>query len=280
MSAEEPQQSQAEPTKPVNWQLAVLCIALGLLCPVLPFIARQLEPDVFSAFSKPINLFSLCMTFGLFLTAVGGWGVGQMGAAGTFGGAAATVVALFLLLQFFAPAPDSGREKGMVASISGVAEDTSSGLYSAITSIEVLEERGTQLFVAPNRRLKHADVLIETSNLDTHCLAFVFAPNQESQRVDGAAEAVTVKIPSDFFRQSMKSAAKQKRVRHRVKLFYHHLTGTLLRTNPATEGSGEPLERAWCVCGYFPYRKTRSYTAPTCSGDGSPLRRPPIRTRH
>lgn|GEM_PF-4725282 len=224
--------------KPVNWQLAAICVLLGLICLAFPFVGRRIEPNLFST---EVYLLSLSMTFGLFLTAVGGWASGSW-RGWTFGGAAATVVALFLLIQFVHNPPAPGPERTVVAKISGPE------LYTRITAVEVMEENGARLFVAPNRRLNHADVLIEQANLDTDCLAFMFAPGGE--QADGDAEPIDIKVPSGFFRQFMDETDDPLAYRKRVRLHYHHGSGTLLRNAPTGETPPEPLSGPGVCSGF------------------------------
>lgn len=213
----------ASPPRPMNRELAGLCVALGLVCMIFPFLATWLAPTLFP---PSIYLLSLSMAFGMFLTAVGGWVSGKW-RGWTLGGAAATVVALFTLIQSYGEAPKP--EKRVVANIAAPE------LYTSISAVEVVEESGRRLYVAPNRELKHANVLIEQANLGNGCLAFIFAPQAAAGAADGESEPIDVKVPTAFFRDAMDGATETP---HHERLFYSHAGRALLRNDP--EGAGDP----------------------------------------
>ena len=214
--------------RPVSWQLGALCVLLGLICLAFPFVGQWIEPTLFPT---EAYLLSLCMAFGMFLTAVGGWASGKW-RGWTFGGAAATVVALFLLILFTVEPPDITPDKALVVKVHGES------LYTDIAAVEVLEENGARLFVAPNRELRHANVLIEASNLDTDCLVFMFAPNPRAGSAEGDAEPIDVRVLSGFFRDALEAADEQGQARHRMQIYYHHPSRTLLRKVDAEPISG------------------------------------------
>ncbi len=64
------------PSNPLSGRLVGLCVVLGFVCLVFPFAAKWMEPNLFPI---EIYLLSLSMAFGMFLAAVGGLGVREMG---------------------------------------------------------------------------------------------------------------------------------------------------------------------------------------------------------
>lgn len=232
------EESKENARGPVSLRIAMLCIVLGLFCFAFPFFAYHFQPNLFSG---EIYRFSLSTGFGLFLTAVGGWASGKW-RGWTFGGAAATVVALFLLLQFFAPEQqDTGRDV-LIAKIDGPE------LYSEITAIEVMEDNAKRLFVAPNRELNHAQVLIESSNLDTDCLAFILARNVSDGRSADQPDSIAIRVPSEYFRQQINSSKPDGPDRRQTRLYYHHKSMSLLKAPPTSQSPPEPVH-APGVCG-------------------------------
>lgn len=217
--------------KPVNWHLASLCVVLGLVCLAFPYLGHWINPKV----SSPVvTLFSFSAAFGMFLTAVGGWASGKW-RGWTFGGAAATVVALFFVMAWFKTDGNQNGPHGLIAKI------TSPSLYSDITALEAMEEGGARLFVAPNRKLKHADVLIEPANLKTECLAFIFAPKTDTGATQGEAETIDLKVPSKIFSQELDVSSDGNRSRKQIRLHYHHASQSILRQPPTAGAAPEPV---------------------------------------
>lgn len=204
----------APPAQPVNRDLAGLCVLLGLVCMALPFLGSWLAPGLFP---PSLYLLSFSMAFGMFLTAVGGWVSGKW-RGWTLGGAAATVVLLFTLLQ--------GADGGPVPEKRMVAKVSAPELYTTVSAVEVVEDSGRRLYVAPNRELKHANVLIEMGNLDTPCLAFIFAPAGGNS--GGEAEPVDVGVSTRYFRDIIAAAADPPH----HDLVYSHSGRALLRSDP------------------------------------------------
>ncbi len=215
------------PSNPLSGRLVGLCVVLGFVCLVFPFAAKWMEPNLFPI---EIYLLSLSMAFGMFLAAVGGWASGKWG-GWTFGGAAGTVVALYLLILYAGDPSGTPAEKSLVVRVA------SQELYTKIAAVEVMQENGTRLYVAPNRDLKHADVLVESENLKTgDCIAFIFAPDPSLGDTEGAGETIDIKVPAGLFREALEESAAVETSRNRMRLHYDNSKRLLLRA-AAEEGA-------------------------------------------
>lgn len=179
-------------------------------------------------------LLSYCMGFGLFLTAVGGWASGKW-QGWTLGGAAATVVVLFLLLKTFGSSPPSVTEPKITLKIS------SGQLFKNFSALEVFEDSGERMFVAPHRRLHSASVLIEKKNVEGDCIAFSFTRIADPDGDQAQTEALDVKMPSGYFRERFQEAESNNIRNSRLHFFLHAVTGSFFHERPPASDADKPI---------------------------------------
>ena len=179
-------------------------------------------------------LLSYCMGFGLFLTAVGGWASGKW-QGWTLGGAAATVVVLFLLLKTFGSGPPDVREPKITLKISG------GQLFKNFSALEVFEDSGERMFVALNRRLHNASVLIEKKNVEGDCIAFSFTRIADRDDDQGQTEPLDVKMHSGYFREKFQEAETEKVLNSRLHFFLHAVTGSFFHERPPVSDADKPI---------------------------------------
>ena len=226
------QPQQREQPQPLTKQVFWLCVTLGVVFLTLTIASWLLKEPFLPA---RLDLLFVSAALGFFLTAVGGYAFGKW-QGWTLGGAAATVVVLFLLITFHSPEPTQDAAEAAV-----VAKIESDVLYTEISAIEVMQENLARLFVAPNPRFKQALVLVEESNLDTECLAFSFVPRPRPGSVGGDSEPIDLFVPSAFFKKEIENLKKAGSSRGRVSLYYHHPKPSLLRERPDAQGTVNAL---------------------------------------
>lgn len=220
----------------LDWRLAGLCILLGAVCLLFALFGPNLARG--DALPGQVFLFSICMAFGLFLTAVGGWASGKWG-GWTFGGAAATVVALFLLILF---SNESDKEP-IVAQVKGQE------LYGSgkIAAVEAREEEGASLFVKPNRELNHAHILIENSDLASECIHFIFRPQVAGEDGEADAETFRLTVPVGLIVDNSAKSSEQ-RLKKIVFDYKHNIKTLLYRDKEEVDPvpANLPIGSAFC----------------------------------
>jgi len=208
---------------------AMLCVLIGILCLAFPFVGMMVDPTIVPA---KVSYLSIAMAFGLFLTAVGGYTSGKW-QGWTFRGAAATVVALFLLMNW---SPDSSAKPEIALDVKISNPD----LFDHIQSVEVTDEGNSRLYVAPDRLKNHVKVLVEKRNLHDGCIAFSFVPRPEPGNTDGDPEPFNMLVPISFFTIEMEKAKPSPNGRKTFPMVFDASTNTLYDRPLSSEGNDEP----------------------------------------
>lgn len=233
-----PESSPAKPNQP-SFRTAMLCVMLGVLCLAFPFAGAMVN----EAMMPPkISFLSYAMAFGLFLTAVGGYASGKW-QGWTFGGAAATVVALFLLMTWGADEPPT-----RVAALD--LKITNPDLYDHIQSIEVTDDKNQRLFVAPDRMLNNVRVLIEKDNLSAGCIAFSFVPKAPEESNTHSPEPFNLQVPSSYFKDKLEKRPDQSVFRHRFPVFFD-ISSKAMFDRPLSQEQAPPPLNAPDLCDEF-----------------------------